>query len=114
MKERFVEKFIKSFAWLSGLLLLCAAYVIIGFLIVKGGSVLNLSLVFGETSPADALLLRSQVLTGLFPAMAGTCLLVLLAVSMATPVGLAAGIYLAEYSCGNIKSFFKHKLIQYN
>jgi len=106
MKERLIEIFIKSFAWLSGLLLLSAAFVIIGFLLVKGVPTLSLSLIFGDTSPADALLLRRQVLIGLFPAIAGTCLLVLLAVGLATPVGLAAGIYLAEYSRGNLKSFF--------
>jgi phosphate transport system permease protein len=41
--------------------------------------------------------------------MAGTLLLVLAAVGLALPVGLAAGIYLAEYSRGRIKqvlSFF--------
>ena len=106
MKERFVEIFVKSFAWLSSLLLLTAAFMIIGFLMIKGVPALSLSLIFGDTSPADAFLLRRQVLTGLFPAMAGTCLLVLLSVGMAIPVGLAAGIYLAEYGRGNLKSFF--------
>jgi len=106
MKERFIEIFIKSFAWLSGFLLLSAAFAIVGFLLVKGVPTLSLSLIFGDTPPVDALLFRRQVLTGLFPAMAGTCLLVLLAVGMATPVGLAAGIYLAEYSRGRLKSLF--------
>lgn len=105
MKNRLIELFIKSFAWSSGFLLLFAASAVIGFLLVKGVPALGISLIFGDTPPAEALFLRRQVLTGLFPAMAGTCMLVVLAVGMATPVGIAAGIYLAEYSRGNLKSF---------
>jgi len=106
VKPSAVEIFIKYFAWLCGLLLMSASILIISYLLFKGVPGLGLSLIFGDTSPVDAFLLRRQVLTGLFPAMAGTCLLVLLAVGIAIPVGIAAGIYLAEYSSGDIKSFF--------
>ena len=43
---------------------------------------------------------------GLFPAIVGTLILVILSVVLALPVGLAAGIYMAEYATGRIKSFF--------
>ncbi|RPH48334.1 MAG: ABC transporter permease subunit [Desulfobacteraceae bacterium] len=106
MRARFTEIFVTSFTWVSGLLFLSAAFTVIGFLLVKGIPALSVSLLFGETAPVDVFLLRRQVLTGLFPAIAGTCLLVILAVGMATPVGLAAGIYLAEYGRGSLKNFF--------
>ena len=46
----------------------------------------------------EALLLKRQVFDGLFPAIIGTLLLILLSVVWAIPVGIASGIYLAEYA----------------
>lgn len=106
MKQRFLEISIKSFAWFSGLLLISSVFLIISFLFINGWGALNLSLIFGDVMPLDALLLRRQVFSGLFPAIVGTILLVILAVGMATPVGVASGIYLAEYGKDKTKSFF--------
>ncbi|MBU1052438.1 MAG: ABC transporter permease subunit [Proteobacteria bacterium] len=105
MKQRFLEISINCFAWFSGLLLIASVFLIIAFLFINGWGSLNLSLIFGDVPPADALLFRRQVFSGLFPAIVGTISLVILAVGMATPVGIATGIYLAEYGKENTKTF---------
>jgi phosphate transport system permease protein len=104
-----IQTLVVAWSWISSLALVVAVAAILGFLFVKGAPALNLRLVFGDTDPLAALLLQKPVFDGILPAMAGTLLLVLTAVGMALPVGLAAGIYLAEYSHGRIKrllSFF--------
>jgi phosphate transport system permease protein len=52
-----------------------------------------------------ALMLQKPVFDGLFPAIAGTFMLVMTAVSLALPPGIGAGIYLSEYSRGRMKHF---------
>lgn len=97
------QRLIVAWSWTSSLLLVGAVSAIVGFLFYKGLPVLNLRLIFGDTKPLAALLLRQPVLDGLLPAISGTFVLVLTAVGLALPVGLGAGIYLAEYSRGRIK-----------
>ena len=97
------QKVIIAWSWISSLVLVGAVAAILGFLLVKGIPALNLRLIFGNTEPLAALLLQKPVFDGILPAMAGTLSLVLIAVGMALPVGLATGIYLAEYSRGRIK-----------
>ncbi|HEX2967362.1 MAG TPA: ABC transporter permease subunit, partial [Syntrophorhabdaceae bacterium] len=63
---------------------------------------INLKSIFGNTPVLDALTLKKQVFQGLFPAIFGTILLVMISVALALPIGLAAGIYLAEYGKGSI------------
>jgi phosphate transport system permease protein len=50
-----------------------------------------------------AVLLKERVFDGLFPAIAGTLVLVILSIVWAIPVGVAAGIYLAEYAGSRVK-----------
>lgn len=97
------QKLVVAWSWISSLLLVGAVAAIVGFLLFKGFPALNLSLIFGNTDPLAALLLQKPVFDGILPAIAGTLILVLTAVGLALPVGLAAGIYLAEYSGGRIK-----------
>ncbi|WDP89092.1 MAG: ABC transporter permease subunit [Desulfobacter sp.] len=100
------DRFLTAFSWACAAVLVTALTLIIGFLVVKGGGRLNGELVFGSTPVVDALLLRRQVFDGLFPAMAGTLMLVCLAMAVALPLGLATGIYLAEYARGTVKLIF--------
>jgi phosphate transport system permease protein len=95
---------IVAWAWCCALILLGAVLAIIGFLFAGGANAINLELIFGHTSVMDAIMLRRPVFDGLFPAIVGTLLLVLLSVAIALPVGLATGIYLAEYARGRTKS----------
>ena len=94
-----------TWSWCSALILLGALLAIVGFLLAKGAGTLNLALIFGHTPVWDALLLRRPVFNGLLPAISGTLILVLLSVVIALPVGLATGVYLAEYATARIKSF---------
>lgn len=91
---------------LSCTLLFGSLAVLISYLVFKGYSTLNLSLVFGSTPMVDALLLKRQVFEGIFPAMAGTLALIVLAIGAAVPVGLLAGIYMAEYSNAFTRNVF--------
>lgn len=90
-------------SWCSSLILVGTVGSIIGFLFYKGWPILNLHLIFGQTNVLDAVLFKQQVFDGLFSAIVGTLLLVITAVSLALPVGLATGIYLSEYSRGPVK-----------
>jgi phosphate transport system permease protein len=100
------EKIVIAWCWLSTFLLITAVGVVIGFLVIKGAPALNLNLIFGDTAPLDALLLRRAVFDGLFPAIIGTLLLVLLAILMAAPIGILTGIYMAEYASLSVKKRF--------
>lgn len=97
------DKLLVCFSWMSAVLLTTGLSVIIGFLIVKGIPSLNADLIFADTSVQDALLFKRQVFGGLFPAMVGTFFLVLLSVTIALPLGLFTGIWLAEYAPVNLK-----------
>jgi len=104
--NRLADRIIVVFAWLCGAALIGAVGMVTGYLAIKGLKTISPALIFGSTHPLSALLLRRQVFDGLFPAMAGTLLLVVLSVGWAIPVGTAAGIYLAEYAGVKTKKIF--------
>ena len=98
------QKTIIVWTWICSLLLTATVFGIIGFLLYKGMPGLGMKLIFGNTPPLAALLLQKPVFNALLPAIAGTLLLVITAVILALPVGICAGIYLAEYSQGRMKA----------
>jgi len=104
--NRSVQTGIIIFTWFCAISLLFAVGSVFVFLLYQGGSSINLQLIFGNTSVWDALTFKKDVFQGIFPAIVGTVLLVLVSVALALPVGIAAGIYLAEYSSGRLKSGF--------
>ena len=93
-----------AFSSAATLLLFAAVLLFVGVIVFRGWPGLAPGLIFGDTRPLDALLLRRQVFDGLFPAMAGTLALVALTMTLAVPAGLATGIYLAEYARGRGKA----------
>lgn len=101
--RRILEKVLPLFSWICGIILVTAITSVLGYLVVNGWRSLSLTLIFGTTPPLEALLLKRQVFNGLFPAIIGTLSLVFLAVCWAIPVGVAAGIYQAEYATGKTK-----------
>ena len=101
--RRFAENSIVYFSWLTGILFLASLLTLVGYLIFKGGPSFHLGVIFGDTAPLDALLLKRQVFDGLFPSIVGTFLLILGSMCLAIPVGVAGGIYMAEYCNGKIK-----------
>ena len=100
------HRILLAFFWLSGFLTLAAVSTLLIFLFVRGAPSLSLELIFGDTHPLRALLLKERVFDGLFPAIVGTTAVVILSVSWAIPVGIAAGIYLAEFSGQKVNKLF--------
>lgn len=96
--NRFTEKAVAVVSWMATLLLFCSTAVVLCYLVYRGAASFDQSLVFADVSPIDALLGRKRVFGALFPALAGTLLLIISAIASAAPVGIAAGIYLAEYA----------------
>jgi len=104
--NRLIEISTIAFCWLSAALLLGAIGIIFGYLFIKGFNTVSLMLIFGETPPIEAILFKRPVLEGLFPAILGTLALVVFSVSLAVPIGLSTGIYLAEYAPPRTKRIF--------
>jgi len=103
MMRRWLESSVIFFSWFAGALLMASVLLLVVYLLQEGGNSLRLATIFGDTAPLDALLLKRQVFDGLFPSIVGTLLLILGSMSIATPVGIAGGIYMSEYCSGKIK-----------
>lgn len=96
--KRLTDRLFVLFAWSSTLLVLGATAILIGFLIQRGWHTLSPALFFGDTPWWPALTGMRPVFDGLWPALAGTLALVMLTSALAIPIGVTAGIYLAEYA----------------
>jgi phosphate transport system permease protein len=68
--------------------------IVLGTLIYKGAPVISIEFLF--TSPTNGM-----TAGGIFPALLGTVLLVLVALLASVPLGVAAAIYLSEYAPDN-------------
>jgi phosphate transport system permease protein len=101
---RFVEKLFLAGAWFSVLAILGIMGIFLGFLLYQGFGTLGKTLFFGNVPVMQALTGRLPVWHGVWPAVVGTFYLVLLSSSIAVPLGLASGIYLAEYAGGKWKN----------
>lgn len=100
------EKSIIAFSWFATLLLIGIFGGLLFYLIYRGHSSLDLSLIFGTVSPIDALLMKKQVFNGLFPAIAGTLALIAGSILLAVPIGICGGIYMAEYCSSRLRPLF--------
>jgi phosphate transport system permease protein len=78
---------------MTGLLILPVA-LILGMLIYKGSPAISFEFLF--TSPTNGM-----TAGGIFPALLGTVLLVIVALLASVPLGVAAAIYLSEYAPDN-------------
>ncbi len=78
---------------MTGLLIL-PVVIILSVLIFKGGPIISFEFLF--TSPT-----QGMTAGGIFPALLGTILLVLVALLASVPLGIAAAIYLSEYAPDN-------------
>jgi len=106
MNPKISDSLFKYYSLGCSILLVGGVLTILTFLISKGYKSLDLYLIFGDTRPLDAILLKRQVFDGLFPAIVGTLFLIILSIIFAIPIGLATGIFLAEYCPLKIKWFF--------
>lgn len=100
---RLGEKVVRGFSWAAALAVPPIVGILLGFLLWRGVPGLSLSLFFGDTPPLDAMLRSAPVFDGLWPACQGTLSLVVLAMGLAVPLGIASGIYLAEYATGRLR-----------
>ncbi len=104
--NRTVERLAVWYSWCSGVILFAAVFSLLAYVVFQGAGTVNLKLIFGETPPLKAIFLQQTVFDGLFPAVAGTLLLVSLSIAVAVPVGITTGIYLAEYARQRVKNVF--------
>ena len=79
------------FAFISVLPLI----LVISYVLIKGGSYINLDTLILEPEPPGDDLLSAG---GIGPAITGTFIMTIIASIISIPVGVGAGIYLAEYS----------------
>jgi len=94
LRNQRIQRLYKLLFLLMTLLLIVPVILILGTLIVKGGSVISIDFLF--TSPTDGM-----TAGGLFPALFGTVWLVAVALIISVPLGIAAAIYLSEYAGNN-------------
>jgi phosphate transport system permease protein len=94
LRNQRIQQLYKLLFLLMTLVLIVPVMLILGTLIVKGGSVISIDFLF--TSPTDGM-----TAGGLFPALFGTVWLVAVALLISVPLGIAAAIYLSEYAGNN-------------
>jgi len=89
-----VEGLFRMLFMLVTTLLIIPVVLILGTLVMKGGSVISIDFLF--TSPTDGM-----TAGGIFPALLGTVWLVVVALLISVPLGVAAAVYLSEYASDN-------------
>ncbi len=94
IKNQRVQRLFQILFLMMTMLLIAPVLLILGTLIVKGGSVISIDFLF--TSPTDGM-----TAGGIFPALFGTVWLVAVALLISVPLGIAAAIYLSEYAGDN-------------
>lgn len=93
-KNQRTEKLVRIlFVLMAGLLIL-PVLIILTTLVYKGGGILSIDFLF--TDPTNGM-----TEGGIFPALLGTIWLVVVALLISVPLGIAAAIYLSEYAPDN-------------
>ena len=88
------EKLFKILFGFMTATLVLPVIIILTMLVVKGGSIISLEFLF--TNPTNGM-----TAGGILPALLGTIWLVLVALLVSVPLGVAAAIYLSEYAADN-------------
>jgi phosphate transport system permease protein len=88
---KIAQKIMNGVFWAAGLLTLLILIVIIGYVLYKGVPVLSPEFILGD--PID-----SGRGGGIFPMIMSSIYVTLLALFVATPLGVGAAVYLAEYA----------------
>lgn len=84
------DKILKFILWFASFLAVSMLVIIVGFIFVKGISYINISFLFGDYSPNGG--------GGIFPMIITTIWMIVLALIIATPIGILAAVYLQEYA----------------
>ncbi|MCZ3366466.1 MULTISPECIES: phosphate ABC transporter permease PstA [Methanobacterium] len=94
MSPKMSQRIMKGVFWASGILTVILLLVIIGYILYKGLPVVNMSFIF--SNPID-----SGKSGGIFPMIVSSLYVTLIAVAVATPLGVGAAVYLSEYAGEN-------------
>lgn len=101
MKKRTSQRFAFGFFTLLSYLVVAILFVILGFIIMKGASVINWD--FLTKAPEDGM-----TKGGIFPAIVGTFYLILGSSIISFPIGIMSGIYMNEYAAnGKLVRFIR-------
>lgn len=101
MKKRTSQRFAFGFFTLLSYLVVAILFVILGFIIMKGASVISWD--FLTKAPEDGM-----TKGGIFPAIVGTFYLILGSSIISFPIGIMSGIYMNEYAAnGKLVRFIR-------
>ena len=96
LKKRTSQKFAFGFFTLLSYLVVAILFVILGFIIIKGGSVISWDFLTKATKG------------GIFPAIVGTFYLIVGSSIISFPIGIMSGIYMNEYATnGKVVRFIR-------
>lgn len=91
LSPKFAQRIMKSVLWISGIITILILLIIIGYILIKGLPVINLEFIFSD--PID-----SGREGGIFPMIISSAYVTLIALLVATPLGVGAAVYLSEYA----------------
>ena len=101
LKKRTCQKFAFGFFTLLSYLVVAILFVILGFIIIKGGSVISWD--FLTKAPEEGM-----TKGGIFPAIVGTFYLIVGSSIISFPIGIMSGIYMNEYATnGKVVRFIR-------
>ena len=101
LKKRTSQKFAFGFFTLLSYLVVAILFVILGFIIIKGGSVISWD--FLTKAPEEGM-----TKGGIFPAIVGTFYLIVASSIISFPIGIMSGIYMNEYATnGKVVRFIR-------
>ena len=101
LKKRTSQRFAFGFFTLLSYLVVAILFVILGFIIIKGGSVISWD--FLTKAPEEGL-----TKGGIFPAIVGTFYLIVGSSIISFPIGIMSGIYMNEYATnGKVVRFIR-------
>ena len=101
LKKRTSQKFAFGFFILLSYLVVAILFVILGFIIIKGGSVISWD--FLTKAPEEGM-----TKGGIFPAFVGTFYLIVGSSIISFPIGIMSGIYMNEYATnGKVVRFIR-------
>ena len=101
LKKRTSQKFAFGFFTLLSYLVVAILFVILGFIIIKGGSVISWD--FLTKGPEEGM-----TKGGIFPAIVGTFYLIVGSSIISFPIGIMSGIYMNEYATnGKVVRFIR-------
>lgn len=101
LKKRTSQKFAFGFFTLLSYLVVAILFVILGFIIIKGGSVISWD--FLTKAPEEGM-----TKGGIFPAIVGTFYLIVGSSIISFPIGIMSGIYMNEYETnGKVVRFIR-------